>query len=292
MRNIQYSDGVDSSGAISFMTDPNPQSANGLYGGWNFEFFDMDADGRTDVFWDLRHVPGGTSQGYHFAWLVNGRLAPVTGVPNPAGTAGGQYSGWQMAPGNFSADGHTDVLWFDTLGYRDVWFGNGNGNYSKSHNYGNSNGAYLNHLPLLGDFNGDGSTDIIWNSSDTYGRSTGTRDLWLSRGNGLATGSQNVAGSNGAWTNSAFLTGDFDGDGAIDLFIDTQDTVGRSTGQRAIWLARGNVSYTGMANIAGQDGNYVGWAPRLADFNGDGKTDILWFTAMTMDAHQACARSG
>jgi hypothetical protein len=50
-------------------------------------------------------------------------------------------------------------------------------------NYAGQNGTLSGYAPILGDFNGDGKTDIVWDSrAGTDTRSTGTRTMWLSDG--------------------------------------------------------------------------------------------------------------
>ncbi len=285
VRNILYSDGVDTSGNISVTLENNPQGVNGSYVGWNFHLTDANGDGRTDIFWE-HQWPDGRSAGYRTLRYNEGRGVVGGVLPNPGNMNGG-YAGWRLIPNLLTADGLADIIWNSDDGFgrstgsRDAWFYNSTtGDFSGTNNLAGGNGGYVGRSPVLGDFNGDGNTDIIWNSADYYGRSTGFRDIWLSRGNGQFTGASNVASSDGGYGGYRIMTGDFDGDGATDLFLDNQDTLGRSYGHRAIWLARGNVSFVGLSSdVGGFNGQNQYWSPRLADFNGDGKTDVLWFSA-------------
>ena len=113
-------------------------------------------------------------------------------------------------------------------------------------------------LKVRADFNGDGKSDILWQST------SGARIIWLMNGTtfvrsvslGTVATSWNIVGS-----------GDFNGDGKPDILW--QNT----SGGRSIWLMNGttfvrSVSLGTVAtswNIAGS-----------GDFNGDGKSDILW----------------
>jgi hypothetical protein len=69
---------------------------------------------------------------------------------------------------------------------------------------------------------------------------------------------------------------DFNGDGKTDIFWDKIDGNGRSLGQRQLWMGKGDGTFTSVTNLAGQDGMLSGYRAYMADFNGDGLTDVLW----------------
>jgi hypothetical protein len=54
------------------------------------------------------------------------------------------------------------------------------------------------------------------------------------------------------------------------------DSNGLSSGSFVLWVGKGDGTFTAIANFAAQDGQLVGYAPLVTDFNGDGKADILW----------------
>jgi hypothetical protein len=105
----------------------------------------------------------------------------------------------------------------------------------------------------LGDFNGDGKTDLIQLAAN------GTAYVWLSTGSGFAPYT--------AWGTGVRPTdqlGDFNGDGKTDL-IQLHEN-----GNAYVWLSTGSAfaPYTVW-------GTGVRPADKLGDFNGDGRTDVI-----------------
>jgi len=115
--------------------------------------------------------------------------------------------------------------------------------------------------PVRGDFDRDGSADLIWQNN-----TTGQRALWLMKG-----GSQSAVVNLPTLPNTAWQiagTADFNGDGSTDVLLRNY-----TTGANAIWLMNGT-SQLAIVNLPGlpnTDYRFEG----IADFNGDGKPDIL-----------------
>jgi hypothetical protein len=76
---------------------------------------------------------------------------------------------------------------------------------------------------VIGDFNGDGKSDIVWGHTD------GSTAIWLMNGTTVISGGIVLAAGTG-W--SAIQTGDFDGDGKSDILWQNTD------GSLAIWLMK------------------------------------------------------
>jgi FG-GAP-like repeat/FG-GAP repeat len=114
-----------------------------------------------------------------------------------------------------------------------------------------------------GDFNGDGTTDILWQNA------LGTTSEWLmSPAGGIA--SFPFTPPAAGW--SVVASGDFNGDGTDD--IEWKNDV---TGATAEWL----MAPTGGASLLGTPGA-PGWnVVASGDFNGDHITDIMWQNAAT-----------
>src|SRR6266446_2053455 len=126
---------------------------------------------------------------------------------------------------------------------------------------------------LLGDFNGDGKTDIL-----RYWDDPSLNTLFLSNGDGTFTEASNFNIKNtllGHSTNAvgSFL-GDFNGDGKTDILRYWDDP-----SLNTLFLSNGDGTFTEATNfnikntLLGHSTNAVG--SFLGDFNDDGKTDIL-----------------
>ncbi|MEO6003566.1 MAG: immunoglobulin domain-containing protein [Opitutus sp.] len=225
---------------------------------------DFNADGRTDLVW--RNLTNHDC----YVWLMNGTtlLSSVY-----LGNNGAQ---WQIVgTGEFNGDGKTDVLWQNsTTGDVYAWLMNGTSLLSSV--YVGSNGPQWQ-VVGAGDFNSDGKSDVLWQSltnGDCY--------VWLM--NGTALGSSGLVSSRGlSWQVTA--TGDYNGDGGSDLVWTST-----GTGERQIWLMNGtsNASSTslGITSLDWALGRAVAATGHTAaDFNADGKSDLLWQNTANGDAY-------
>ena len=291
MRSAGYRDILLSNGDGSFTPVYNVQNQNNAYIGWNPHFGDFNGDGRTDILWDNK-LSGVDlrSAGDRNLWLStgNGTFA-ITG--NFLGQNGG-YIGWNPHIADFNGDGKADVLWDfkysqdveRSAGYRTLWASNASGTYSITANVAGQDGFYLGWGLEVADFNGDGKADILWDDKTGANdpRSAGSRNLWLSMSTDAGPFNiiQNVAGQNGFYGGWVASIGDFNGDGRADILWDYKLSSAdlRSGGSRNLWLSTGNQGggFTVVANVNAMNGSYSGWDSTIADFNGDGKADILW----------------
>ena len=112
------------------------------------------------------------------------------------------------------------------------------------------------------DFNGDGKSDILWQSSD------GTPAIWLMDGmNAVTAGAAGSFNPGPSW--HVKDSGDFNGDGKSDILWQNDD------GTPAIWLMNGTTVLSTAPPVSFNPG--PSWHVKATgDFNGDGKSDILW----------------
>jgi hypothetical protein len=113
------------------------------------------------------------------------------------------------------------------------------------------------------DFNGDGKSDLLWRSDGGY------LSDWLGSASGALVSNANAT----TWAPLNWHvagTGDFNGDGKDDILWRDD------TGHLSNWLGSANGGFTN------NDANAATWASTswavagTGDFNGDGKSDILW----------------
>jgi hypothetical protein len=258
---------------------------------------DFNANGKSDIAW--RNSNGDTS-----IWLMNG--AQVVS----AADLGGVLTSWSLVgQRDFNGDGLADLLWHNTNGDTSIWLmdatgafqatdlgvvpttfsvagtgdfnGDGMGDILWHNNNGDTSIWLMKGTQILsagdlgvvptswviagtGDFNGDGKTDILWRNT-----TNGDVSIWLMNGTqvlsmtdlGVVAGSWTIAG-----------TGDFNGDGITDILWRN------SNGDTSIWLMT-VIGATQVQVMSAADLGVVATSWTIAvtgDFNGDGKSDILW----------------
>jgi hypothetical protein len=183
---------------------------------------DFNLDGNTDILW---HHP---ATGQVNTWMLNGTT--VIANPNVNWNVPGS-SGWvAKGTGDFNRDGRTDILWHHAAsGQVNVWLLNGTtviGNPNLNWNVPGSSGW---EIKGTGDFNRDGSTDILWHHA-----ASGQVNVWLLNGTtviGNPNVNWNVPGSSG-WEIKG--TGDFNRDGSTDILW-----YHAASGQVNTWMLNG-----------------------------------------------------
>jgi hypothetical protein len=231
---------------------------------------DFDGDGKSDIL--LRDGVSGQTA----VWMMNGSQVSSNLATSLNAGAYTSTTGWQAhGIGDFDGDGKNDVLWRDAVtGELAVWTMNG-ATVVTSATASVNPGAYTStagwHVQGIGDFDGDGKSDILWRDS-----ATGQTAIWFMNG-AVVTSSSKTSVSAGAYTPTTGWhvngVGDFNGDGKADILWRRA-----GTGKTAIWFMNG-ASKTGGGYTNVQPGAYTsttGWQVQaVGDFNGDGKADIL-----------------
>jgi hypothetical protein len=137
------------------------------------------------------------------------------------------------------------------------------------------------HVPAIGDFDGDGRADVMWHGVSNL--PAGLQDivdvLWLSRSTATQLSFALVEKSVGFGYRP--FVGDFDGDGIDDVFwhrswgLTSSGPSASSTGPSFVWYFDDAGGHEARAFALDAD-----HSPYVGDFDADGCHDIAWFDAV------------
>jgi FG-GAP-like repeat len=221
---------------------------------------DFNGDSRSDILWRSDTGVLGESLGQPDGGFAGNALVNV-----PVSTD------WQVAGiGDFNGDDRSDILWrnsstgviSESLGQPDGGFaGNALVTVAVSTDW---------QIAGIGDFNGDGRSDILWRNSTTgvISESLGQSDGGFA-GNALVT-----VAVDRSWQIAGI--GDFNGDGRSDILWRLGPFVGIAGNgwsfSESLGQPDGGFAGNPIVNVHVAGKQFVA----IGDFNGDGRSDILW----------------
>ena len=221
---------------------------------------DFDGDGKADILWR------NTSTGQNYIYFMDSiTIKPTEGFIRTVAD-----QSWQVAGiGDFDGDGKDDILWRNgTTGENYIYPMDGLA-IMPSEGYLRTVAVQSWQVAGIGDFDGDGKSDILWRNS-----STGENYLYLMDGT-------SIKPTEGFLRTVADLdwkvagVGDFDGDGKADIVWRNS-----ASGQNYLYPMDGTVIKATegylrtVADLAWQ-------IAAVGDYDGDGKSDLLWRNSST-----------
>lgn len=222
---------------------------------------DVDGDRKTDLLWV-------STAGQEKLLYMDGVTPTLNYMQNGNGDADGDsiYSNWKVEGyGDFSGNGisdilvhHTDTGAIELNQVNPFVVARGTNSYTSAGTLGTMDNTWT--VAAIGDFSGDGKSDILWKktSSNFYAE-------WIVDGS-LVT-SQNMLGTIPSdWKVEG--SGDFDGDTRKEIVF-------HNTNTGAVEIdALGVSGLSLMGTIGNMDSTWS--VAAVGDFSGDGKSDILW----------------
>jgi hypothetical protein len=198
------------------------------------------------------------------------------------GSAGNDANGLVLADVN--GDGKLDAIVANCGlfscpngdGIVSVLLGNGDGSFRAAVPY--DAGSYQTHSISSGDVNGDGRLDIVV-ANECTGSNCASGSISVLLGNGDGTLQAAALYSSGGLYANAVATGDFNGDGRLDVAV----------ASNVIGVLLGNGDGTFQSTVTYPSGGGGANAIVVSDLNGDGRNDLI---ATNYCAGTNCANGG
>lgn len=220
---------------------------------------DFNGDHRDDIAWY------GTWDQADTMWYGTARSGAFTAASFD------QRGAFVPLAGDFNADGRSDLYWYQPgadprIADPNLSGPNYDANARPDELWLSTPGGWAKSglsmpwaaLPLVGDFNGDGASDILWSQPG------GASDrIWFFNRAGAPT--DKAISING---NYRPVVGDFDGNGVDDIFW-----YGPGARADSVWWFTGQGTYSSEGrNVSGEQ-----YRPFAGDFDGDGHDDLFWY---------------
>lgn len=218
---------------------------------------DYNNDNNVDIFWDNRAL------GNELVWQCDGTPGDGSFVLSAVAlTPRAGDSLVLVGRGEFNGDSATELLWRDLSTGENFAVVNPGAPSPTTISLPTVTGRDWR-IVGVGDFNNDGRSDVVWRNPKE-----GRTIIWLLNGGTVTQTAELPLVSERAWLPVG--VGDFTGDGKDDILWRNQ-----WTGSNTVWQMNGTTLQSNQSLSASVTD--VNWqVGDVADFNNDGKVDILW----------------
>ena len=206
--------------------------------------------------------------------------------------------------GDFNGDGKSDLAFTQSIeasfppgndGYQRAYIalGQGNGLFSDLKvSTPSSRGSFGGYRSLVGDFNGDGLSDIAFARGFAANSNGPKVHIALSNGDGTLAGAVGDPPSTMpiySTTYDPVHVGDFNGDGLTGLGWTRASKWGL---QARIALSDGDGTFAAARSSSPRSGDFRSYRAQVGEFNGDGLADVVWVGAQAYVGKQAYVALG
>jgi len=260
-------------------------------GGWDtYKWFvgDVGGDGKADMLWNS--VQGDAT--YAFVGVSNGDGTFTLGSVQALGLSG--YANRNPNVGDFNGDGRLDLYWGTVCSFANginscsvgdtnsarVALATSSNTFLVQSNQAFPSSGWSDYMAYFGDVNGDGKTDVIWNST-TQGSGPYLHGNYVYVGLSNGNGTFDLKPLQVIWPSGTYdfatLLGDVNGDGKTDLIWVSNYQSGGDANLVYVGLSNGDGTFgVTQQQALGASSGWLYYQASTGDVNGDGNDDLIY----------------
>jgi hypothetical protein len=242
--------------------------------GYQLVVADVDGDGLDDLVWNRRQNGEAINAIYVAFSNGDGTFRAQARLEHPAQN---WANGWRLHVGDMDGDGLDDLVWTlvnDSGHYVHIALSRGDGTFTFAPRQSTLGAGWPPYVARLGDVNGNGRDDIVWNSTGIA-----RNRIYVSRsnGDGTVTLQDYDEFSEIGFSNYTGYAGDFNRDGRMDLLWINIAARPDIPIHRALGGADSRFLHLGWVGVPHpHPADHTALHTLIGDFNGNGGDDLLW----------------